>query len=340
MSVKNANHEFKEVSIAIDAREQARTFRSKVGVSFSMYDDRIFGGFNIEKYGYGGYHAEEVGIINALLRGYRGTDFKKMIEIFQDAGHDKAEVYPACPLHCWGSLWNFTNPDLEIVVANTEGKAVYSINLNDIVSLPAPASVYPSDEIKKVKPLRNVQPRSESNLPVIIDKEYVWNEHGDGYMGSLINCALDYRKYAITFDQPQFVFDSVAFGMKDGSAFGGFDIQSHYYKEYRAEETAMISAMSRGYTNKDFDIMIGVIPQFIDRSQVNAFMAMQLQTYGLLNEFANPRLRIYAVHGEGRETIAVSSLQNISHLLSSENINAAAELKKTKPRFEGISIRE
>ncbi len=326
-----------EIAAALKAREQARTFRSKVGVAFSMFDGRIFGGFNIEKYGYGGYHAEEVGILNALSKGYRGADFKRMIEIFQDAGHSKAEIYPACPNNCWGTMWAHTNPDLEIVVTSAEGKEQHSFRLNEIVNPPAPALVFPSDAIKAIRKLSNSGSRSanQGDIPVI-DNDYAWGGAGSDIIAPVTSCASDYREYKMTFDSPQFVFDSVAFGMKNGRVFGGFDVQSHYYKGYRAEEMAAISAMSNGNSNADFDVMVAVIPQFVEESQINAFLSMQWQTWGILDEFANPSVKIYAVNAADPENaMYVGTLSSLSTLLSKENITAAAKLKESKQRFDG-----
>ncbi len=336
MSYKPITKTSPEVKVALEAREQSRTFRSKVGVAFTMYDGRIFGGFNIEKYGYGGYHAEEVGILLALSKGYRGDDFKRMVEVYQDAGHNKVEIYPACPNHCWGTLHTYTNPNLEIVVVSTAGKTLFNVFMREIIALPGKAQVYPSNEIKKAKVLRNVAPRSAIGAEVKIDRDYTWNEHGDGYTGGLIACAFDHKDYAITFDQKQFVFDGAAFGMKDGSAFGGFDVQSYYYKGYRAEEMAAIQAMSKGYSNKDFEAVMLVVPEFVERRQQKAFLAMQWQTWGILSEFANSDTRIYAVMADDKRDITpLGPLKNMGKLMSGANISGAVELKGTKPRFDG-----
>ncbi|MCL4399303.1 cytidine deaminase [Candidatus Parvarchaeota archaeon] len=145
---------------AINARERAKTFRSKVGVAFEMYDGRIIPGFNIETYGHKGNHAEEVGLIVAMSEGYNGTDFKRMIEIFQDAGHDDVEVFPACPLDCWGRLLEFTHPYLEIVVADVRGKVHYRTTLKEMTSgIKPPAQVYPSNKIRLAKPKSNITPK-------------------------------------------------------------------------------------------------------------------------------------------------------------------------------------
>ena len=150
----------KAIDIALKYREQARTFRSKVGIAFVMYDGNVMGGFNIETYAHKGYHAEEVGLIRALAEGYNGVDFVSMVEVFQDAGHDEIEIFPACGLSCWGYLWEFTHPDLEIIVCDTKGNVHYKCLLKDIVHPPAPGQVFPSDKIRQLKPKMNSEPKS------------------------------------------------------------------------------------------------------------------------------------------------------------------------------------
>ena len=68
MTPKHKNSEnTAAVNAALNAREQSRTFRSKVGVSFLMYDGRIFGGFNIEKYGYLLFNRSLTALFNCFL---------------------------------------------------------------------------------------------------------------------------------------------------------------------------------------------------------------------------------------------------------------------------------
>lgn len=148
------------VKAALDAREKkARTFRSSVGVAFCMYDGEIIDGFNAETSGHKGYHAEEVAILKALDRGYNGPDFDFMVEVFQDAGHDETEIYPACP-SCWTYLLEFTHPGLEILVADTAGEVKYGCKLNEIIHPPAPGQIYPSEKIRKLRPKTNSEPKS------------------------------------------------------------------------------------------------------------------------------------------------------------------------------------
>lgn len=151
--------ELKElIAVAQRYRGMARTFRSSVGVAFQMWNGEVFGGFNIETYGHKGLHAEEVGIVRALAEGYNGTDFRRMVEIFQDAGHNEAEIFPAC-FTCWAAMWEWTHPYLEIIVADTEGASKYSIRLKDIAAPAPPALIYPSNKIREVKPKINFVPK-------------------------------------------------------------------------------------------------------------------------------------------------------------------------------------
>lgn len=148
------------VKVALDYRERARTFDIKVGVAFEMYDGKIFGGFNVETYAHKGYHAEEVGIIRALADGYNGVDFKRMVVVFQDTKDEEVEIYPGCALSCWGYLWEFTHPGLEIVVADARGKVHYKTTLGEIIRPPSPGKVFPSEDFKKRRPKLNSEPKS------------------------------------------------------------------------------------------------------------------------------------------------------------------------------------
>ena len=151
--MKNLN---RAIELAIYARNNlARTFASKVGVAFEMKDEKVIYGFNIETYAHKGYHAEEVALIRALGEGYNGKDFVGMAEVFQAKQHQEFEIYPACP-SCWFWLWEFTHPDLEIVVADTEGNARYRCLLKECLCPPSPAQIFPSDLLKKVKPKSNI----------------------------------------------------------------------------------------------------------------------------------------------------------------------------------------
>ncbi len=174
----------KVVDAAMSYMGKARTFRSSVGVAFEMYDGTIFGGFNIETYAHKGYHAEEVGVIRALAEGYNHTDFRRMVEVFQDAGHDEIEIYPACPLHCWGTLLEFTHPYLEIVVADTEGNVHYSTRLKDMFNLKPPAKIYPSNRVRMAKPKLNIQPKLPLNeeLNVFCASDPDFREYCDGVL--------------------------------------------------------------------------------------------------------------------------------------------------------------
>ena len=149
----------KAINVALEASKNAKTFRSSVGVAMEMYDGSIFPGFNIETYAHKGYHAEEVATINAMSAGYHGTDFKRMIEIFQDAGHDEVEIFPACPFHCWGTLLEFAHPYLQIVVAGVSGNVKYSIRLRELFNTDKGFDVYPSVKIREIKPKLNITPK-------------------------------------------------------------------------------------------------------------------------------------------------------------------------------------
>lgn len=147
------------VRIASEHRNLARTFRTSVGVAIETYDGKIFGGMNIETYGHKGYHAEEVALIRALAEGYNGVDFKRVVVVFQDAGHDEVEAFPACP-SCWFWFYEFTHPDFEIISADLNGNVHYRALLKEIIHPPSPGLVFPSGKIRQIKPRLNGEPRS------------------------------------------------------------------------------------------------------------------------------------------------------------------------------------
>jgi hypothetical protein len=161
------------ISLTLKARDLAKTFRSKVGFAYEMYDGTIFTGFNIETYAHKGYHAEETGLLLAMsptvqpdgtvTGGYNGTDFRRGIEIYQDASHDEVEVFPGCLLHCWGTWNEFTHPYFEIVVADITGKVHYQQRIREMTSLKPPAKIYPSNKIRITKPKSNITPRLPLN---------------------------------------------------------------------------------------------------------------------------------------------------------------------------------
>ncbi len=172
------------INAAVRSREMSRTFRSKVGVAYQMFDGKVIGGFNIETYAHKGYHAEEIGVINALSLGYNGTDFRRLVVVFQDDGHDDVEVFPACPLHCWGTLSEFTHPYLQIIVADTSGKPHYATYFKDMFNLAPPAQMYPSNKIRQIKPKTNVSPK----LPLSADLKPFYDS--DSYFRELCDTVL------------------------------------------------------------------------------------------------------------------------------------------------------
>lgn len=163
------------VDAAVEARDQAHTFNTAVGVAYETYDGEIFTGFNVETFSHKGYHAEEVGLIRAMAEGYSHTDFKRMVEVYQDATHDEIETYPGCPLSCWG-WWNeFTHPYFDVVVADTDGDIHYEATLKDILDLPDDGQVYPSNLLRENKERENREPQ----LPLHDDLHDYYEEDED-----------------------------------------------------------------------------------------------------------------------------------------------------------------
>lgn len=163
------------VDAAIDARDDALTFNTAVGVAYETYDGEIFEGFNVETFSHKGYHAEEVGLVRAMAEGYSHTDFRRMVEVYQDASHETTELYPGCPLSCWG-WWNeFTHPYFDVVVADTDGEVHYEATLDDILDLPGDGQVYPSNLLRENKVRQNRDPR----LPLHEDLHDAYREDAE-----------------------------------------------------------------------------------------------------------------------------------------------------------------
>ncbi len=155
------------VKVATDFKEsRSRSFRTRVGVALETFDGKIYGGHNIETYFLdGSLHAERVALVRALADGYNGTDFRRIVVVFQDAGHDKAEIFPAC-LSCWQFLWDFTHPYLEIINADVSGNIRRQTKLKDIFALDH-GSIYPSNNTRAVKPRSNSEPKLPLNSELL-----------------------------------------------------------------------------------------------------------------------------------------------------------------------------
>jgi cytidine deaminase len=146
------------VRAAQDARDHAITFTSSVGIAYETYDGKIFTGFNIQTHGRKmDRHAEEVGLDSGMKESYIGTDYKRMVEIFQDMRNSTPQIFPACTT-CWDYQKEFTHPYLELIVATPTGEVVQSNRLKDIFALPW-VQMYPNNFIRKLKQRRNSVPR-------------------------------------------------------------------------------------------------------------------------------------------------------------------------------------
>jgi cytidine deaminase len=165
---------------AIEARKRALTFRTAVGVAYETYDGKIYSGFNLETYGHKGEHAEEVGLMRLLADGYMGTDVRRMVEVFQDAGHEDTEIFPAC-FTCWARMWEFLHPYLEIIVVDTDGNVVWQDTLYELLHgvEERGAEIFPSNRIRLTKPKQNFHPRLPLNpgLEDLFDEDDRFKEY-------------------------------------------------------------------------------------------------------------------------------------------------------------------
>lgn len=124
---------------AMEYRKRAVTFKSKVGACLYT-QTALFGGFNFETHIHKGYHAEEVALIRGIISGAGKKEFIGIV-IAYDFEHSPGRygraVYPACA-SCRQFLWEFTNPDLLISVADTNGRIMYENTLDNLYPYPYP----------------------------------------------------------------------------------------------------------------------------------------------------------------------------------------------------------
>ncbi len=153
-----------EVEIALRTRETStRTFRSGVAYVARTYDGNTFPGANIETYGQdGGIHAERAAVYGALMRGYNGTDFKRLTGIFIDAGTKNSPITPPC-MSCMGMLLEFAHPYISIVKANSDGEVAYEVQLKDLLTIDLLMKVFPTIETRLGKPRSNMKAKLPLN---------------------------------------------------------------------------------------------------------------------------------------------------------------------------------
>lgn len=101
------------IDTAYNMQKRALAEKTHVGCAFIMRDGKVIGGANIENSYKKAYHAEEVAIIRAIIQGYGKEDFSTLVQV----AFAEDKVYPAC-LSCIAYLWDYTNPNLEILIVH------------------------------------------------------------------------------------------------------------------------------------------------------------------------------------------------------------------------------
>jgi cytidine deaminase len=109
-----------------------------VGTALITKDNSVFTGFNVELYGYKGYHAEEIAVLSALKAGYKKNDFIAIAIVYSFPGD-----YPAC-MYCRQILLDLTNPDLRIISFSIPDNKGSAYVLRDLCPKP-----YPNFDIRK-----------------------------------------------------------------------------------------------------------------------------------------------------------------------------------------------
>lgn len=159
------------IETAVEYRDDARTFNTKVGAAVGTFDGDSYGGFNMENKRHRGIHAEEMAINHGMLDGYNGTDFRSLVIVYAEDGADETEIFPAC-LSCQAWAWDYTHPQLDVVVADTDGDLLYRTQLDELTDHPGPGTTYPSNRISGRDDLKNAEPQ------LSLDEE-LWEAYED-----------------------------------------------------------------------------------------------------------------------------------------------------------------
>ena len=147
------------IRAAIEQRKQAEPkYGSSVGICFEMYDGNLIPGHNIELPPMN-LHAEMMGLIVGHQQSYRGTDFRRMVEVFFDKGisSEKQPTYPAC-YTCWPWFDALSHPYIKIIVVTIDGTIKDEIRFKDIFAIPL-ENRYPNNQGKIAKPVAHQKPK-------------------------------------------------------------------------------------------------------------------------------------------------------------------------------------
>ncbi len=289
----------KGIQMTLTHREKhAQSFRSRVGVNYWV-NEEWFPATNREGWEYNVNHAEERGLMRAYDRGNRCRDFGNgaMIEIYQDAGHDKPQLYPGCPFPCWGNWKAWTHPDMLIIVVDVGGKVHGSINVGQILALPSPFETYPSQKDMDLRPLTNSEPR--------LGKPYtptVETMQSESDAEPVIRTAIRYADLGVRIDTSGKLLrlDGAALGTFDGKVQGGFPMES-WFREGHSPEAFAIACSNEegGYNGRDYKIFVGVVPEFFAGKEAIPFLTNLRATFSTLLEAGTPEIRFIGVDKKG-----------------------------------------
>jgi hypothetical protein len=281
-----------------DFREKAMTHRTKVGGAIESHG-RWKGGFNIELQGYEGYHAQVTSLMAGLEEGSRAGDFGHYVEMYQDpvlATQGKIEIYPMCPLDCWGWYCTFA-PYVNVLVADTGLNILYNQPLQRILELPEGADVYPSVALRKVEPLQNMEPLGDRRP---LQTEF-WMRHSED-IETITDVAFEYRNRNITFNdgKHKYLVESVAFAMRDGRIQGGYRTESINHKGFSPIDTGCVLASRQGYHGTDYETMATVLPSWVRDDEAKPFVSVAVDWKRVL-DFANPNMRLLIFNADRKQ---------------------------------------
>ncbi len=137
---------------ALDARKKALTFKTAVGAAVETTDGEIFLGANVENISrLLDDHAEKRVILSALESGHAREDMLALALVYGSKITRNIEgeyAYPACA-YCRQYLWENAHPDLEIIVVEPDGVAIFAGPLKILYPLPYPSKIYERFDLKK-----------------------------------------------------------------------------------------------------------------------------------------------------------------------------------------------
>lgn len=135
------------IGIALSARENAiliPSSRTKIGACLYYDGDDgclFWKGFNIQNSSHKSYHAEEMAVLNYLMKNSEHTHYTNFSPIGIVVAYDHTQIkdYTFCCAHCRQVLWEYLkNPDLLVTEVDLEGNIIAEKTLGELYPNPYP----------------------------------------------------------------------------------------------------------------------------------------------------------------------------------------------------------